>query len=36
MPVLGSAKGQLRITVPVRLVQGPPNDGENEEDTPLK
>jgi hypothetical protein len=31
-----SARGQLRITVPVRLIRGPPNDGENEEDAPPK
>jgi len=29
-----SAKGQLKITVPVRLVQGPPNDEGKEGDVP--
>jgi hypothetical protein len=27
-----SSKGQLRITVPIRIVQEPPNNGENEEE----
>jgi len=29
-----SARGQLRITVPVRLVHGPPNDGGKEVGVP--
>ena len=31
-----SARGQLKITVPVRLVQGPPDDGAEDGDMPMK
>lgn len=31
-----SARGQLRITVPVRLIQGPPDDGAEDGDMPMK